>query len=261
MNILKDPLLARQSEFLETGRRGEAWVAERERKKLANTPYAACLNTSFSQKSACFDIISSTLFGQPLYIEVKSTGGKADTPFFMTSEEYAFAAHCLYHGLPYELHRVYHVWDDWLRGEVVYSAEEVLRNFQCAPVSYRLTRKTGNATEVDYLVWEDCAERIPGTRCQFYLSKIVGPHREYCFDRQFQRGKYDYDANCIWLSCTIESTGVYEVTMLWTNETGFRFQRQRSWFLLVDGRAHDLDKKDVLAAVDFLNGRSKSNGM
>ena len=72
MNILKDPLLARQSEFLEAGRRGEAWVAERERQKLANTPYAACLNTSFSQRSACFDIISSTLFGQPLYIE--STG-------------------------------------------------------------------------------------------------------------------------------------------------------------------------------------------
>lgn len=252
-NTLADPFLVRQAEFLEAGRKGETWVADREWEKLANTPYTACLDTGFSQRSSCFDIKSSTLSGQPLYIEVKSTGGNADSPFYMTLSEYAFAAHCLRHGIPYELHRVYHVFDDWLRGEIIYSAEDILRDFECIPVSYRLVRKCERNTASHDLTWEDCAERIPGTRCRFYLAKIVGAHQKYCFDRQFQRGKYEYEADRIWLSCTIESTGVYEMTILWLNEAGFVLQRQRRWFLLVDGRTYDLKKKDVLAAVNFLH--------
>lgn len=104
--------------------------------------------------------------------------------------------------------------------------------------------------------WEDCAVQIPGTRCKFYLAKIEGPHPEYHFERRFQHGTYEYQIDKIWLSCDIESTGVYEVTMVWTGEDGGILQYQRDWFLLVNGKAYDLERKDALAAVESLKKKA-----
>lgn len=218
MSILNDSFLQQQADRLEIGRKGEAWVAAREEEKLAGTPFSARIDSSFSSQASCYDIRSCTRSGEPLYIEVKSTGGDPDDPFYMSSQEYAFAEHCQCQGIPYELHRVHHVLDDRLRDEIIYSAEDVMSMFEHTPASYFMKKRDDSMNKQEkaqqatpeYLPWEDCAERIPGTRCRFYLAKIEGPHDEYHFDRKFQHGKYEYQADKIWLSCSIESTGVYE---------------------------------------------------
>lgn len=264
MSILNDSFLQLQADRLETGRKGEAWVAAREEQKLVGTPFSVCLDSGFSSQMSSFDIKSCTRSGEPLYIEVKSTDGEPNDPFFMSEREYAFAQHCLRHGIPYELHRVHHVLDDHLRDEIVYSAEDVIQLFERTPASYIMKRRDDSMdkqdkvrqAEPEYLPWEDCAQRIPGTRCHFYLAKIEGPHDEYRFDRKFQHGKYEYQADKIWLSCNIESTGVYEESMQWKDSEGKVLQRQRDWFLLIDGRAYDLEPQDVLNAVDSLKKRA-----
>lgn len=260
MSILKDPLLHQQAEHLETGRKGEAWVAGREEKKLAKTQYVGSVSISSNAQRSSFDIKSRTLAGDVLYIEVKTTDGAPELPFYMSADEYAFAVHCMKQGVNYELHRVHHVNDDALRGEKVYSAKEIVNMFEKIPASYVLKQKPAAAEEPeevpDYLPWEDCADRIPGTRCRFYLAKIEGPDPTYCFERNFQRGKYEYQADRIWLSCDIESTGVYEVSMVWTDMDGCVLQRRKDWFLLVNGTAYDLDRCNVLNAVESLKRRA-----
>lgn len=260
MSILKDPLLHQQAEHLEVGRKGEAWVTARERQKLEKTPYAGAVEVSSSAQRTSFDIKSRTPTGELLYIEVKSTDGEPNLPFYMSAEEYSFAEHCLDQGIPYELHRVHHIFNDELRGEVVYTAKNIVELFDKTPANYVLKRNAVSAETTTkgsgFLPWEDCADRIPGTRCRFYLAKIEGPHSEYRFDRRFQHGKYEYQADKIWLSCNIESTGVYEVSMLWTDEDGNVLQRQRDWFLLLNGKAYDLEFCDVLAAVESLKKKA-----
>lgn len=256
MNILKDPMLQQQAEHLEVGRKGETWVAAREREKLSRTQYANSVEVSSNAQRSSFDIKSRTLDGKVLYIEVKTTEGVPETPFYMSADEYAFAEHCMAYGIPYELHRVHFMNDDDLCGEVVYTAEDVVNLFDKTVASYVLKQKMTVAEKAQelptYLPWEDCADRIPGTRCRFYLAKIEGPDPTYCFERHFQRGKYEYQADRIWLSCEIESTGVYEVSMVWTDADGNVLQSQRDWFLLIDGKAYDLEFCDVLDAVESL---------
>ena len=176
---MKDPLLHQQAERLEVGRKGEAWVTAMERQKLEGTPYAGTVEVSSPAQRISFDIKSRTLSGAPLYIEVKSTEGEVSLPFYMSAEEYTFAEHCLDQGIPYELHRVHHVFNDELRGEIVYTAQDIVELFDKTPANYIL-KHTPAHPETDaegcwYLPWEDCAERIPGTHCRFYLAKIEGP--------------------------------------------------------------------------------------
>lgn len=47
-------------------------------------------------------------------------------------------------------------------------------------------------------------------------------------------------------------SGSAEVSMLWTDEAGNILQRQRDWFLLIDGTAYDLEVQNVLSAVNSL---------
>ena len=44
--------------------------------------------------------------------------------------------------------------------------------------------------------------------------------------------------------------------MMWTDMSGNVLQRQRDWFLLVDGEAFDLELQDVLSAVDSLKKKA-----
>lgn len=68
--------------------------------------------------------------------------------------------------------------------------------------------------------------------------------------------QYEYQADRIWLSCEIESTGVYEVSMVWTDVDGNVLQSHKDWFLLVDGKAYDLERCNVLDAVEFLKRKA-----
>ena len=260
MSILSDPMLQLQADLLEIGRKGEEWVFDRERKKLSGTQYANSVVLSSNGTRTNFDIKSRTIDGEVLFIEVKATDGAPEHSFYMSADEYAFVAHCAEHGVSYELHRVHHVRDDMLRDEVVYTAEEVMKMFEKAPASYILKQKAEEEELLEeipeFLPWEDCADRIPGTKCRFYLAKIEGAHPAYRFDRRFLRGKYDYEEDKIWLSCEIEKTGVYEVGMKWLDAEGHVLQQKKDWFLLVDGEAFDLEYWDVLNAVDALKQRA-----
>lgn len=120
MSILNDPLFHQQAVHIEVGRKGEAWVAAREREKLSGTQYADAVELCSNAQCSSFDIKSRTLDGNILYIEVKTTEGLPELPFYMSADEYAFAEHCMVYGIPYELHRVHFINDDDLCGETNY---------------------------------------------------------------------------------------------------------------------------------------------
>ena len=124
------------------GRDGEAYVARLEREKLAGTPYANGVNEAFADDlSAGYDIQSFTRDGSPLCIEVKTTNGGLDEPFYMSVGEHAFMERCLRSGWRYELHRVYHIYDKRKAGRVIYSAEELDGLFRFVPSSLIVQRK------------------------------------------------------------------------------------------------------------------------
>lgn len=124
------------------GRDGEAYVARLERERLAGTPYANGVNEAFADDlSAGYDIQSFTRDGQPLCIEVKTTNGGADEPFYLSAGEKAFMEHCRASGYRYELHRVYRIYDRKHTGMTIYSAEELDKLFHSEPSEYIYRRK------------------------------------------------------------------------------------------------------------------------
>ena len=129
VRILKDQL----------GRDGEAYVARLEREKLNGTAYANGVNEAFADDlTAGFDNMSFTPGGQPLFIEVKTTGGEAGEMFYLTDNEKAFMEHCAQNGYRYELHRVFH-FNNGRAGRVVYTAEEMM-GFHYEPSVYIVRR-------------------------------------------------------------------------------------------------------------------------
>ena len=124
------------------GGEGEAWVAQMERDKLMGTPYANAVNPNYANEPEChFDILSFTPEGECIYIEVKSTAGGDDAPFFMTSAELRFLRRCINEGKRYELHRVIYATKPNLRRRLIYTAREVLEQFELLPSSYLLGKR------------------------------------------------------------------------------------------------------------------------
>lgn len=124
------------------GAAGEEWVADQEREKLAGTPYENAVNPNYAcEESAHFDVMSFTPEGECVYIEVKTTEGEEDHPFFLTASELRFIEQCLYEGKRYELHRVLYAADPELCWQAVYTAQEVLEQFDRIPSAYLLCRK------------------------------------------------------------------------------------------------------------------------
>lgn len=90
---------------------------------------------------AGFDIISINEDGSDRYIEVKTTKGSLDTPFYMTENEKAF----------FELHqnegdlfiyRVYNFDESSRTGQVeIIPADKLFTNYNFDPISFRVTRK------------------------------------------------------------------------------------------------------------------------
>lgn len=123
---------------------GERLVIERERKRLAGTPYALAVNGNASEDlQAGFDVLSFTSDGIPIYIEVKTTVRGRDEAFFISDAELDFARRCKERGLLYQLHRVYKLDEEFETcSVVVYSVDELLRGFDFEPVSYKVRRVT-----------------------------------------------------------------------------------------------------------------------
>lgn len=95
----------------DNGDRGEEFVIEMERSRLAGTPYENAVNGNFSDEvSAGFDVMSFAEDGHPIIIEAKSTSSKdPKEDFFMTAGEYRFLRYCVENNLDYRIFRVYNM--------------------------------------------------------------------------------------------------------------------------------------------------------
>ena len=131
-----------QLKKLDTGDMGEHFVADNERRLLAGTPYADGVNEGCADDfGAGYDIFSFTTEGKPKFLEVKSTTGDLDDPFFISDSELKFARFCLEHGLCYEMHRVYHLNSDTDADVKVFTARELLTLFDYEVSDYVVTRR------------------------------------------------------------------------------------------------------------------------
>lgn len=132
----------RQAERSKVGYEGEDWVYQLELDKLAGTSYAYAVNPNYAgEERAGFDILSFDTNGEWIYIEVKTSKGGMDEPFYMSAAEFLFLETCLRDGVRYELHRVSFVNDPAKRERVIYSAKDVLEKFDREPNNYQFTPK------------------------------------------------------------------------------------------------------------------------
>lgn len=137
----KDRLRVGQARKLEIGTAGEIFAANRERTRLAGTIYVKGVNENFANDpSSGFDFMSFTREGRPKYVEVKTTTGDCDDPFYMSAAEYRFLHYCVEHDLTYELHRVYRLKDAEHAMVRIYSARELL-GFHFYADTYAVTRR------------------------------------------------------------------------------------------------------------------------
>ena len=137
----RDTQRKRQAARERIGYAGEDYVYQLELKKLKDTPFANAVNPNYAGEAKThFDILSATPKGRLIYIEVKTTSGDENEPFYMSSAEYNFLLDCIKRGRRYELHRVYYVDNPELRGRTIYSAQGVLREFELTASNYMLRK-------------------------------------------------------------------------------------------------------------------------
>jgi len=126
----------------ETGYKGEEWVYKEELKKLDGTMYKNAVNPNFADdEEAHFDILSFSHDGEPIIIEVKTTTTGPQCPFYITSDEIEKARNCLKNGERYEIHRVYYIDNPEKCGRQIITAEELFREFDFIPDTYKVVRK------------------------------------------------------------------------------------------------------------------------
>ena len=136
---MKTLLREKQKKYDEIGDRGERLVIEQERVRLADTPFALAVNGNVSEDmTAGFDVLSFDTYGKPIYIEVKTTVGGENTPFYMSRRELEFARTCCENGDYYELRRLFDLDEADHCGTQTLSAEEFLSEYEFIPVSYQV---------------------------------------------------------------------------------------------------------------------------
>lgn len=95
---------------------GEKYIYEREIKKLIEAKredLAEKVNADIAKDhKKGYDILSYTVTGEKLHIEVKATPGSVDTPFYISKNEWDTANEFKNNGELYEIHRVYNVGKD-----------------------------------------------------------------------------------------------------------------------------------------------------
>ena len=127
---------------IDIGDAGEAFIATRERLKLEGTVYQRGVNEAYADNPCFgFDIFSFTRPGEPLFIEVKATVGALDEPFFLSSCEKDFLHHCLQNNIRYELHRVYNMSDPDNAEVRIYTAQELIEEFDFEVSCYEVHRR------------------------------------------------------------------------------------------------------------------------
>lgn len=87
---------------------------------------------------AGYDIASSTPAGEPKYVEVKTTRGGAQTPFYMSANEVRFSEQ---HPGSYHLYRVYGYDDASNSGKDYEENGFVGERFELEPTQFRVARR------------------------------------------------------------------------------------------------------------------------
>lgn len=87
------------------GNLGEAYVFDKERKKLINTPYFSHVEIKSESGENGYDILSFCENGEPIFIEVKTTIGK-EQDFYITDYEIKKAKQFASEGKKYFIYRV-----------------------------------------------------------------------------------------------------------------------------------------------------------
>ena len=144
---LRECIHRRQQRCEEIGDAGERWVYELEKAKLKGTPYEGLVSPGCAQDFAAhYDLFSfDPATGEPVIIEVKSTVGGEEEPLRFSQAEWQLLNCCAEKGVRYELHRVYYVYDPKRRRQSIYTAREILKDYQAIPSDYILRRREGAA--------------------------------------------------------------------------------------------------------------------
>lgn len=128
----------------EIGAMGEEFVYEREREKVQEFDRNAIdrvIHLSARQGDGFgYDILSINERGESVFIEVKTTTGDKDTPFFMSRNEKSFFEENRNNNA--YVYRVYNFDTNTRHGLIMeISAEDLLTNYEFDPVSYMVSKK------------------------------------------------------------------------------------------------------------------------
>lgn len=128
--------------FDDIGCKGEELIYQLELEKLKGTVYENAVNPNFSSdEDAHFDVLSFTTNGDHIKIETKTTTGKAEEPFYISSDELKRARECFINEERYEIHRVFYIDSPKKRGRSIIPVEKLFSEYHFEPISYRVVRK------------------------------------------------------------------------------------------------------------------------
>jgi len=120
---------------------GEKFVMEQERIKLKGTPFAKAVVDFSDDPDFHFDILSFSIFGEPIYVEVKTTASTDPyTVFYMSQKEIDAAWESWVRDETYEIHRVYGI-TSAKPGRLIFSAEWLFREYCLKPQTYAVYPK------------------------------------------------------------------------------------------------------------------------
>jgi NAD kinase len=145
--MLKRQFTARKVDFeainsrnSEIGYLGECFVLEQERQQLPKELADKIRHISaVDGDGAGYDILSYTLKGTPKFLEVKTTTGGAETPFYLSENERLFLE---IYGEDAEIVRVYDFERSTNTGKMIrIKGSDFLRDIDLKPTTYRATLK------------------------------------------------------------------------------------------------------------------------
>jgi len=130
----------READNIKLGRDGELLVLAYEKERLESIGKSELADkvqhTSVEEgDGAGYDIRSFDAEGNPVFIEVKTTKGSSSTPFYMSSNEKAFAKS---HIDSFKIYRVYDYSEVNNSGEFYVVENEALNKLRFEPTSYRV---------------------------------------------------------------------------------------------------------------------------
>ena len=126
-----------------SGNKGEQFVLQQERKKLAGTGFEHLVSGVPAENPYNgYDIRSASITGEAEYLEVKSTVSRdPNASFQLTACEMNVMKSMMADGRTYKIARVYDVNGPEGPKVIYYSAEEILRDFNISPAEYKIKRK------------------------------------------------------------------------------------------------------------------------